>query len=619
VIAASLLILLLLEVGGAQAGFAPANDLIATGPFPEASGIATDPRGNSLVVWAEPTTTLGPPYVPRARWLSATGQLGPVIDLALGGTGFEPKVAMAPSGRAFVAWRVAGENGPPVGAAGRWVEPDGTVDPLRTFAPPAEGELDVAELDVVVDPAGVATVGMRNQAQFMKEELAMQRVQPDSSVGPLVREVGIGIVEMQMAALPNGSTIGVWRDIGIEEAVLTKDLEVVPTAKLASTSSVFGPGIAVDSLGNGLVAWRQGNAPPFSVRGRLLDRAGAPLGSELIVEGDAPGNLGTPLNVAADSANDFLVAWSRQEGSNNSLARARTVSSSGAFTGPVQTLSAGGAVAEFPRPFLSDRGAGAVVWDRYSEMTSTTQGRTIDGAGAPTAGSLDLFSSTSNFVLASGVPAIGFAAFEIGSPSTSGAIVVRRFMEPPTCADSSATVKQGRPITVHLDCSGLAMNGVQVLSGTGHGSLGTPDAATLTVRYRPRPGFAGTDGFTFTAGNDGGSSNSAGVSIKVRKDTVRPRIKRLRLVRRKRRLRFLVRVSEPARVRIAVDRRGRKRKRIVLGRVKSRKAKRNLTIPVRGRLAKRLLAGGRFRATAIATDLARNKSRPSRLRFKLKG
>jgi hypothetical protein len=460
---------------------------------------------------------------------------------------------------------------------------------------------------------------MRNQAQFNKQELAMQRVQPDSTIGPLVREVGTGVVEMQMAALPNGSTVGVWRNIGIEEAVLTKELEVVPTAKLSSTSSAFDPAIAVDSLGNGLVSWSQGNSPPFSVRGRLLDRGGAPGGSELIVEGDAPGNIGSRINVTADNADDFLVAWSRQEGNNNALARERTVSSTGAFTGPVQTLSAGGAVAESPQPFLSDRGTGAVVWNRYAGMTSTAQGRAIDGAGAPTGGTLDLFGSISNSVLAAGAPAIGFAAFAIGSPTTSGAIVVRRFMEPPTCADSRATVKQGRPITIQLGCSGLAIKGVQVVSGTGHGALGPPDAATLTVRYRPRPGFAGTDGFTFSAANDGGSSNAAGVSIRVGKDTVRPRIRRFRLVRRKHRLKFLVRVSEPARVRISVDRRGKKRKRIMVGRLKSGKAKRRLTIPVHGKLANRLLAGGRFRATAIATDPARNKSRPRRLKIKLKG
>ena len=600
--------------GVAEAAFAPENDTIVSTQFPDAGGIATDPQGNSLVSWDQPTTALGPPYVPRARWLSAGGQLGPVIDLALGGTGFEPKVAMAPSGRAFVAWRIAGEGGPPVGAAGRWVEPDGSLGQLLTLVPP---EFNVAELDVVVDPAGVATVGMRNQASGFGQELAMRRIQPDSSLGPLVPEVGTGVLDMEMAALPNGSTVGVWRDIGIEEAVLTSDLEVVPTSKISSSSSDFGPGIAVDSLGNGLVAWRRGNAPPFSVRGRLLGPTGAPLGEELIVEPDAPGNLGTPLNVSADSADDFLVAWSRQEGVNNNLAKARTVNSSGVFTGPVQTLS--GAGAETPRAALTDRGTGAVAWGSFSGMSSKALGRTIDGTGAPTGAITELLGELGGGIVASSTPAIGFAAFAM---QKRDGVVVRRYLDPPTCGDSQARVKQGKPIAVPLSCTGLAIETGNVVTPPKHGKLGAIDAAALSVKYTPKPGFKGDDSFTYTGDNDGGASNVAKVTIKIGKDTVKPKIQRFRFVKAKRRYKFVLKISERARVRITVvrlAREGKKRKRVVVGKAKAKKAKRKVTVRVHGKLARKLAKGGRFRATAIATDRAGNKSSPRRLKIKLPG
>lgn len=592
--------------GVAEAGFAPENDTIVSTQFPFAGGIATDSQGNSLVTWDEPTTTVGPPNVPRARWLSAGGQLGAVIDLALGGTGFEPNVAITPSGRAFVAWRVADEGGQPVGAAGRWVEPDGSLGQLLTLVPP---EFNVAELDVVVDPAGVATVGMRNQASGFSQELAMRRIQPDSALGPLVPEVGTGVVEMEMAALPNGSTVGVWRDIGIEEAVLTSDLEVVPESKISSSSSDFGPGIAVDSLGNGLVAWRRGNAPPFSVRGRLLGPTGAPLGEELIMEPDAPGNLGTPLNVSADSADDFLVAWSRQEGVNNNLAKARTVNSSGVFTGPVQTLS--GAGAETPRAALTDRGTGAVAWGSSSGMSSKALGRTIDGTGAPTGDITELVGELGGGIVASSTPAIGFAAFEMQKPD---GVVVRRFMEPPACEESSVTMKRQKPTVIPLSCTGLAIESGEVLRKPRHGKLGAIDAAGLSATYTPK---GGNDSFAYAMANDGGAAPAVEMTIK---DRARPKVKRLRLKKKRGRFSFIVKVSEPARLRITVARlarRGGKRKPVAIGRLKSKKAKLRATIRVRGKLARKLAAGGRFRATAIATDLARNKSAPRRLKIKL--
>ena len=142
----------------------------------------------------------------------------------------------------------------------------------------------------------------------------------------------------------------------------------------------------------------------------------------------------------------------------------------------------------------------------------------------------------------------------------------------------------------------------------------------MTFTYTPKPGFDGTDRFAYTASNDGGSSNSALVTIKVGKDTVKPRIRRFRFVNGKARDKFVLRVSEPSRVAIVVEEisaRARQSKRILVGRARSKKASRKVVIPVRGKLAKRLDAGGRFRATAVATDLARNRSKPKRLKLRL--
>ncbi len=119
----------------AEAGFAPENDLVGTGPFPEASAIATDPQGDSLIAWSVDPEGAEPVL---ARWLSASGQLGPTLDLFPGGRGFEPQMGMAPSGRAFVAWRSTTNTESTI--YGRWVEPDGSLGPLLTLATPDPGK-----------------------------------------------------------------------------------------------------------------------------------------------------------------------------------------------------------------------------------------------------------------------------------------------------------------------------------------------------------------------------------------------------------------------------------------------------------------------------------------------
>jgi hypothetical protein len=600
---AAAFLLLLLQAVPAQAGFAAGNDPILAGvAFPELSSIATDSQGDSLVAWSEGTTPEGPPLAPRARWISAEGQLGPVIDLALGGTGEGPTVAMAPSGRAFVAWRTV-SSGEPNGAVGRWVERDGTLGQLISFAPPAEGELDVAELRVVVDPAGVATVVMRNQAPGYSNEVAMRRVQPDGTAGPLVPKVGAGI-EIAAAALPDGSTLLATRSAGIQTSVLSPDLQI-SSAQASSGNAAFGPGLAVDSLGNALVAWRDGNGPPNSVRARRLAAGGAPVGDELLVKPEVPALIFTPIEVSADSADDFLVAWAT-EAPGGALAESRALNSSGAFSGPVETLSASGIQASGPVAAINDSGSGAVVWAGIMGMASErTLGRALGPAGVPSGEIVELLDQERGLV-AAGAPALGFAAFAVGH---ADGIVVRRFMDPPACGASAVTYRRQRPILVPLACTGAAIESGAVLSGPRRGKLGAIDGPGLSIRYTPQ---GGNDGFEYSLANDGGASTAARVTIK---DRAKPKVKRLRLVRKKGRLRFVVRLSEPAKLQIAVKRRGRKGRRV--GGLRSRKPGRKAVLKVRPKLAKRLLAGGRFRAVAVAVDRAGNKSAPKRLKFKI--
>ena len=249
---------------------------------------------------------------------------------------------------------------------------------------------------------------------------------------------------------------------------------------------------------------------------------------------------------------------------------------------------------------------------------SSVVGRPIQSVGLPDGDLTELIPAPVEIsVIASGQPSLGYAAF---LARQRDAVVLRRFLEPPVCRDSEATVTQGRPVAIPPSCTGAGIETTRVVSNPGHGTVAPPAAGSLALTYTPTPGFQGTDRFTYAVGNDGGSSNPALVTIKVGKDTVKPRIKRFRFVRGKHD-KFVLRLSERGRVAITVDAIGggaKQSKRVIVGRVKSKKPSQKLTIRVRGKLAKRLDQGGRFRATAIATDLARNRSKPKRLKIALK-
>ena len=586
--------------------------MLASAHFGEASGIATDSTGNTLSAWS-----LMPEDGERvlARWTSPSGALGPQIDLSPGGRGFEPRIAMAPSGRAFVAWRLFESNESTV--MGRWVEHDGTLGPLLTLATPDPGKLNPVEPRVAVDLTGVATVSWRNDAGG-NPEIRLRRISPGSDVGPVSDKIGSGGAT-QIADLPSGATVIAWRGTGTQLNTVSAGGTVGTAETISSTNATADPELGVDQHGNGLVVWRDDDmAPPFTFRGARFDPTGSPVGGEITIDGEAE-YLGIRSAIAADTAGNFLVAWVRYVPNGESVTYIRGIDPSGEFRGPPQPISAAGRHAEDGiAAAIDDQGGGAVAWLDYEMPVSSVVGRQIQSVGLPGGDLTELIPAPVEIsVLASGQPSLGYAAF---LARQRDAVVLRRFLEPPVCRDSTATVTQGRPVTISPSCTGAGIETTRVVSNPGHGTIGPPAAGSLALTYTPTPGFQGTDRLTYAVGNDGGSSNPALVTIKVGKDTVKPRIKRFRFVRGKHD-KFVLRLSERGRVAITVDAiagGAKQSKRVIVGRVKSKKPSQKLTIRVRGKLAKRLDRGGRFRATAIATDLARNRSKPKRLKIALK-
>lgn len=608
------LLTLLLAAAPAGAGFAPTNDPIVVAEQLSATGFDSDDQGNSFVAWSQ-QKTLGSPFEVKARRVTATGEVGPIIEVTPGLIGYRPAVAMIAGGRAFVAWRELLEPGPD-SIKGRWVEQDGTLGPVLTLAKAEAGVEDALNPMAVVAPSGIVTVAWENED---KDTLELRRVNPDGTLGPLVEDVGDGVVTNPViAARPDGSTIAVWRSGGTEKNVVTP-ANVVGTPEQISETSIAGDNqIAVDPAGNSLVVWPQNDDPQYAVRGRLLDPKGLPVGPELTIDPLEADFVGSRPAVTADSAGNFLVTWTRQTGGSSTV-YARGLSSAGTFTGPEQVVSTPGVDTGDNKALLLNGGVGAVAW-RDEIAGEPVVGREINGLGAP-AGPVELlFPDGFGPELVSSAPAAGVGAFAIEyavSGSAQG-LVVRRFMVRPTCSPSNATVVQGNPVSIPIACTGPALEGAQLVAQARHGIVSAFNPLTNGFVYTPLPGYEGTDSFTYAGVNDGGASAATQVTIAVGKESVKPWIKKLRFIRKGAKFRLVL--SEPAQAVIrvkSVTRADGKRKIKLIGKLVREQAPARSTIKVTGKLKKKLLAGGRFRAIAVATDLAKNKSKPKRVSFRL--
>lgn len=614
-----LVLLAFLCVGTAQAGFAPTNDPIVEAEQLSPTGIDSDAQGNTVVAWSQ-QKVLFDPFEVRARRVTATGTVGPVIEVAPGQIGYRPTVAVTPGGHAFVAWRELLEPGPD-SIKGRWLAPDGAMGPILTLASGEAGVEDAGNPISVVDPTGVVTVAWENFGGG-SDTFELRRVAPDGSLGPLVKDVGDGVVTNPViSALPNGSTIAVWRNGGTEKNVVTA-ANALGTAEQISETTIAGDNeIATDAAGNSLVVWRQSNGE-YAVRGRRLGPNGAPVGPELTIEPLKAGFVGPRPTVAADSVGNFLVTWDRQDGAGDAIVYVRGLNSGGAFAGPAQVISVPEVGARASLGALLDGGSGFVSW-RDELAPNTTFGRPVDSLGAPMGAPEPFFTAGFGPELVSSVPASGFAAMTIGyaiSGSAQG-VVVRRFMVPPTCSASNAVVVQGKPVTAPISCAGPALEGARLVAQARHGIVSAFNPLVNGFVYTPLPGYEGPDSFTYAGINDGGSSVATEVTIAVGKETVKLRVKKLRFIRKGKKFRLVL--SEPAKavIRVKSVRRSDGKRRIkLIGKVATLdQVGRKATLRVKGKLARKLAAGGKFRAVAVATDLAKNKSKPKRIVFRLNG
>ena len=108
---------------------------------------------------------------------------------------------------------------------------------------------------------------------------------------------------------------------------------------------------------------------------------------------------------------------------------------------------------------------------------------------------------------AAGLGALLLVSLLSGSRAEAGPIA------PPQCEPEGATMLQGTPVTLQLTCTGNPET-YQLATLPAHGTYAIfNDSATFA--YQSDPGFSGTDSFTYTATNAGGTSLPAEITMTV--------------------------------------------------------------------------------------------------------
>lgn len=310
------------EDGSQHAGFAVAD-------------AAIDRQGNAIVAWSR---VRGHDVLPKgyeiesatvhARRFAADGKLGPVLDLSSDEEhAFAPALAVAPSGRATIAWNA----GSPAGS--------GSTVRAATLMPSGRlGSTHVLSAEEPDDLSGVRLwMGGRGAPRVAINLEGAATVAWDSSASP-------GIAARH---------IGAGGHLGPSSLVASRD---------ASACCPDPSGLVMDESGAATVGWRSA--------GRNWIRRVAPngnLGSQLALS--APSEDTSSATLAIDRDGTITAAWGQvtSPGSPPSTAiQIRRISSS-RKSGPLHTAARTSSRFGFGQPvvFGGTSGNTAVAWRRY--------------------------------------------------------------------------------------------------------------------------------------------------------------------------------------------------------------------------------------------------------------
>ena len=305
--------------------------------------VAFDANGNAIAVWGESNGISNGATINHDIWVNhysaGSSSWGTAQRIeSLGGTGFNPQIAVDNSGNAVVVWQQYG-----VGGGGG----DDIYANTYSAADTAWGNeqiLDTSSLSdedpqIAVDASGVPYVVW----------------QQGGSSGTSIRSAWYFAANGAGEDYRDGS----WS-----------------TPETISSGTVYSesPQIAFDGNGNGMAVWREHDG----TGGDLYDifaasiTVGNPWGTPQLIESDNFGEAQTP-QVAMSSTGDAIVVWHHDYGGDIEIKANRYISSSDSWQGLI-TLE-GDNNSYFPEVAMDDKGNAIVVWEQSGTGSASVRSR----------------------------------------------------------------------------------------------------------------------------------------------------------------------------------------------------------------------------------------------------
>ncbi len=332
----------------------PVMNVSELGPEPAWPQVASDDDGDSVVVWQQHDTHTN--WRIAARRVGRAGALGPLLMLTPDGPiGNQPQVALAPGGRALVAW----SEYRPTASAGsyytvvRQIFSNGTVGRALDLGPGSPEPPAIA-----MDRHGVAVVAWTDYGHVFVRRIRAAAVSPTR----VIASGGSGLALVHASSGRDGDFVisfrsalrpqpRVWLRTWHRDGSLGRPLAISPRQHYAG----YHYALATDLEGDSVVVWtRDLAANRIVVYGRQVSRSGTLGDIVRFGVGDHP-------DVALDDDGDGIAVW-QSLGDEASPVWSRTILRNGGF-GSVRAIGKDGRV---PRVAATPAGRTVAVWQQHT-------------------------------------------------------------------------------------------------------------------------------------------------------------------------------------------------------------------------------------------------------------
>ena len=321
-------------------------------------------------------------FIVEARRITATGDLGPVLELsAVRQDAFDPDLAVGPDGTVTVVWKRF--DGTRFLIKERRIEADGELDPTPSFTLSQTGGRDAVEPRVAVAPDGTATVvwsRFDGSSSVIQARVVGAGGDPAASTHDL-SAAGQSAIEPDLVTAADGGSDVVWvRSNGSNTIVQHRGLGADGTPEAATHDlSATGRSAAepqIEALPGGGVAtvvWDRFDGSNFIVQSRRLGVDGAPEASTRNLSSSGRDAAEPQLAVAPDGT--ATVVWSRFDGTAWVVQRVGLKADGSPVPGA--NLSAAGQGAGSPQVAVTGNRAPVTVWRRFDGAFDIVQGNPL--------------------------------------------------------------------------------------------------------------------------------------------------------------------------------------------------------------------------------------------------